>query len=117
MKRQHPALEFLSRLARNNNRVWFAEHKSEYDDVRAMWLDEVDRYIARLAQHDPRVAHQQARRQAYRIYRDTRFSPDKTPYKTFFSAAFQVQGTRDERAGYYLQMDNRPEEGDRKSVV
>lgn len=111
MKRQHPALEFLARLARNNNRVWFAEHKSEYDDVRAMWLDEVDRYIARLAQHDPRVAHQQARRQAYRIYRDTRFSPDKTPYKTFFSAAFQVQGTRDERAGYYLQMDNRPEEG------
>ncbi len=76
MKRQHPALEFLSRLARNNNRVWFAEHKSEYDDVRAIWLDEVDRYIARLAQHDPRVAHQQARRQAYRIYRDTRFSPD-----------------------------------------
>lgn len=111
MKRQHSALEFLSRLARNNNRVWFAEHKSEYDDVRAMWLDEVDRYIARLAQHDPRVAHQQARHQAYRIYRDTRFSPDKTPYKTFFSAAFQVQGTRDERAGYYLQMDNRPEEG------
>ncbi|MDE6271318.1 MAG: DUF2461 domain-containing protein [Muribaculaceae bacterium] len=107
----HPALDFLRRLADNNNRVWFAEHRSEYDDVRAQWLAEVDRYIARLAEHDPRVAHQQAKSQVYRIYRDTRFSPDKTPYKTYFSAAFQVEGRRDERAGYYLQMDNRPEEG------
>lgn len=107
----HPALAFLRRLAENNDRVWFAAHRAEYDDVRAQWLEEVDRLIARLACHDPRAARTDARHAAYRIYRDTRFSPDKTPYKTYFSAAFPVQGRRDERAGYYLQMDERPGQG------
>lgn len=109
--RQHPAIDFLRRLAENNNRPWFAAHRSEYEAVRAQWLAEVDRYIARLAEHDPRVGRLEARRQAYRIYRDTRFSADKTPYKCHFSASFDVEGGRDERAGYYLQTDIRPEEG------
>ncbi len=107
----HPALDFLGRLADNNDRAWFAAHRAEYDAVREQWLAELGRYIARLAEHDPRVGRLEARRQAYRIYRDVRFSPDKSPFKTYFSAAFQVEGRRDERAGYYLQMDNRADQG------
>lgn len=107
----HPAFSFLRRLAENNDRAWFAAHRAEYDAVREQWLAEVDRMIARLAQTDARVAHVTARSAAYRIYRDTRFSPDKTPFKTYFSASVPVQGRRDERAGYYLQFDERPGEG------
>ena len=108
--RLHPALSFLRRLADNNNREWFAAHRDEYEQLRQQWFDELARLIARLAVHDPRVARITPKQATYRIYRDTRFSPDKTPYKTYFSAAFPVQGRRDERAGYYIQMDNRPDE-------
>lgn len=111
LRKLHPALGFLRRLAENNDRAWFQAHREEYEAVREQWLSEVDRLIARLALHDPRVARLTARTAAYRIYRDTRFSPDKTPYKTYFSASFPVQGRRDERAGYYLQFDERPGEG------
>ena len=107
----HPALSFLRRLADNNNREWFHAHKEEYDAVREQWFAELDRFIARLATHDPRVAQNDARKATYRIYRDTRFSPDKTPYKTYFSAAVSPMGPRDLGAGYYLQMDERPGEG------
>lgn len=111
LRKLHPAFSFLRRLAENNDREWFNAHRAEYDAVRAQWLEETDRLIARLAVHDPRVAPLTARAAAYRIYRDTRFSHDKSPYKTYFSAALQVQGRRDERAGYYLQFDERPGEG------
>lgn len=107
----HPAFSFLRRLAENNDRSWFQAHRAEYDTVREQWLAEVDRLIARLAQHDARFAPVTARAAAYRIYRDTRFSPDKSPYKTYFSAAFHPFGRRDVGAGYYLQFDERAGEG------
>ncbi|MBJ2168122.1 MAG: DUF2461 domain-containing protein [Muribaculaceae bacterium] len=107
----HPAFSFLRRLGENNDRPWFQAHRAEYDAVREQWYAEVGRLIARLAQHDPRVGGISARSASYRIYRDTRFSNDKSPYKTYFSAAFSVQGRRDDYAGYYLQMDERPGEG------
>lgn len=106
----HPAFSFLRRLAENNNREWFAAHRAEYDEVRELWLEELGRLIARLSVHDPRVARITPKQAAYRIYRDTRFSADKTPYKTYFSAAFPVLGRRDERAGYYIQMDDRSDD-------
>lgn len=46
----------------------------------------------------------------YRIYRDTRFSTDKTPYKIYFSAAFSPWGRKTHRAAYYMQMDVRDAE-------
>lgn len=55
LRKLHPALGFLRRLAENNDRAWFQAHKDEYDAVREQWLSEVDRLIARLAQHDPRA--------------------------------------------------------------
>ena len=56
LRKLHPALGFLRRLAENNDRAWFQAHKDEYDAVREQWLSEVDRLIARLAQHDPRAS-------------------------------------------------------------
>lgn len=95
---------FLSQLSDNNNREWFAEHKAEYEALRAEWLQQVQILINELAVYDPALRHVQAKDCAYRIYRDTRFSHDKTPYKTYFSALISPRGRHFDRACYYLHM-------------
>ena len=95
--------DFLQRLSANNNRPWFQAHKAEYDELRALWMADIDRLIDHMTEWDPEMAGQSAKTSVYRIYRDTRFSPDKTPYKTFFSAALSPYGRKFEGAGYYLQ--------------
>lgn len=98
------AIDFLRRLSLNNNRAWFQEHKEEYERARSQWIDGVDRMIARMCLWQPDLAGQSGKTSSYRIYRDTRFSPDKTPYKTFFSAAISPYGRKTAYAGYYLQV-------------
>ena len=44
--------DFLTRLAANNNREWFAAHKSEYDELRGLWLDDLQRLIDLMGQWD-----------------------------------------------------------------
>ena len=96
--------DFLRRLAANNDRAWFQANRAEYDELRALWAEDIDRIIRRMTLWEPGMATQTARTAAYRINRDIRFSPDKSPYKTFFSAAFSPFGRKSERAGYYLEM-------------
>lgn len=96
--------DFFRQLALNNNRQWFCEHKSEYDELRALWLSDLQRVIDRLAQSDSRLKYLEAKDCVYRIYRDTRFSNDKTPYKTFFSAAIGPGGRHHFGAGYYVHI-------------
>jgi len=103
--------EFLRQLAANNNREWFAEHKPEYVGLRGLWEADVDRLIGYMSEWEPRLSHLTAKSSAYRIYRDIRFSPDKTPFKTFFSAAFSQYGKSTHRACYYLHMDGTTEGG------
>ena len=93
---------YLDALAANNNREWFAAHREEYDRLRARWIEDVQKLIDFMAVYDPSLAHVQARDCLYRIYRDTRFSPDKTPYKTYFSALISPTGRHCERACYYF---------------
>lgn len=94
--------DFLGRLAENNNREWFAEHKPEYERLRAAWIEDLQKLIDRMAMWEPSLAHVQARDCLYRIYRDTRFSNDKTPYKTYFSALISPTGRHCDRACYYF---------------
>ncbi len=96
--------DFLHRLERNNNRPWFQQHKNEFDTLREEWLSDLDRIIAAMTTWYPEMSSQNGKSAAYRIYRDTRFSPDKTPYKTYFSAAFSPYGRKTDRAGFYLEM-------------
>ncbi len=102
--------EFLRQVACNNNREWFHAHKETYDELRALWLADLDRLLGLMSVYEPGLASQTAKTCAYRFYRDTRFSLDKSPYKTFFSAAFSPMGRNAMRAAYYLQMDIRQEE-------
>lgn len=103
--------EFLMQVAANNNRPWFQEHRAIYDELRTLWLADLDRLIALITQWEPEMASQTARTATYRFNRDTRFSTDKSPYKTFFSAAFCIYGRKADRAGYYLQIGTSRDEG------
>lgn len=96
--------DFLQALSENNNREWFARHRDTYDRLRQLWLADIDRLIAAMSQWEPRLATQTAKDAAYRIYRDTRFSLDKTPFKTYFSAAISPWGRKTTRAGYYIEI-------------
>lgn len=102
--------EFLEQTARNNNRPWFAAHKDEYDRLREQWLNGLQRMLDCMAATVPGMTHLTARQAAYRFYRDTRFSPDKSPFKCYFSAAAGPGPRSAILAGYYLQIDSRPEE-------
>lgn len=96
--------EFLSRLAANNNREWFKEHKSEFDDLRQNWMEQLDDLRSKMSEWDPDLLRQPLSDVPYRIYRDTRFSPDKTPYKTYFAAVLSPWGRKSFRPCYYIQM-------------
>ena len=97
-------LRFLRALERHNEREWFKAHKDEYEThVRGPMLA----IIERLAIDFPRVAPGliASPRSLYRIYRDTRFSPDKTPYKTHVAASFSHQTLpKNEGAGLYFHL-------------
>ena len=96
--------DFLTRLAENNDRTWFAANRAEYDSLRADWLTKIQRIINALAVNDPTLRGVQASDCAYRIYRDTRFSHDKTPDKTYFSALISPTGRHCDRACYYVHI-------------
>lgn len=96
--------DFLRKLDQNNNREWFAAHRDTYERLRNLWLADIDRLIAAMAKWEPRLASLTAKDAAYRIHRDTRFSLDKTPYKTYFSAAISPWGRKTNRAGYYIEI-------------
>lgn len=98
--------DFLDSLARNNNREWFQQHKSLYTDLRQQWLADLDRLIALMSSYEPRLQSTTAAESVYRINRDVRFSPDKRPYKTFFSASISPYGKKSMHAGYYIEIGN-----------
>ena len=98
----HKILSFLKDVAANNNREWFAEHKEEYLAAREDFEQGVALLIGRLTKMDPSVAHITVKDATYRFYRDTRFSPDKSPYKRHFGAYICAHGKKALHGGYYI---------------
>src|SRR6185503_3909232 len=98
-------LQFLRSLKRNNNREWFQEHKSIYETRVKQPLEGL---IDALASDFERFAPEMiasSKVSAYRIYRDTRFSKDKSPYKTHVAAVFPRSGLgKHEGAGFYIHI-------------
>jgi len=97
-------LEFLSQLKENNNREWFAENKPRYEKARIQVLDFVGHLIPEMVMIDDAYAGLNASDCVFRIYRDVRFSKDKSPYKTNFGAYLVPGGKKSNRAGVYLQI-------------
>ena len=107
------ALTFLKQLKRNNKREWFQERKPQFDELLLNPMRElVEQMDVRLAAFAPEIIGS-PKRSIFRIYRDTRFSKDKTPYKThvacWFSHSRSSHGVGSEThgagAGYYFHLE------------
>jgi uncharacterized protein (TIGR02453 family) len=98
--------DFLTDLEKNNNREWFQENKKRYDAALKNVQDFVTQLIAGISAFDASVSSQNAKDCIFRIYRDVRFSHDKTPYKTHFGAYIALGGRKGGNAGYYIHIQN-----------
>ncbi len=101
-------LTFLKQLKKNNNREWFQKNKDSYErDVREPLLRFVEAFEPRLEKISPHFVAD-ARKTGgslFRIYRDTRFSRDKSPYKTYVGIQFRHERAKDVHApGFYLHI-------------
>jgi uncharacterized protein (TIGR02453 family) len=98
-------LQFLRSLKRHNNREWFQEHKGIYEKhVKQPLADLVEAIAGEFQQFAPEMIAS-PRTSSYRIYRDTRFSKDKSPYKTHVAAVFPRSGLgKHEGAGFYIHI-------------
>ncbi len=102
----HNILEFLKELKLNNNREWFAENKKWFDQVKVEFEQISKELILEISKFDEEIKHVEAKDCIFRIYRDTRFSHDKTPYKTHFGVFIASAGGRkSQRGGYYIHLD------------
>jgi uncharacterized protein (TIGR02453 family) len=100
-------LQFLKKLKRNNNRVWFESHKHEYEEYLRLPMQS---FIFSLQPHFQSFAPEfdlSPKRSIFRIYRDIRFSNDKTPYKTHIAAHFVLWGKEKGLvgSGYYFHVE------------
>lgn len=97
-------IKFLFALQKNNNREWFNEHKHDYLEAQGVFNNFAEKLIAGIASFDESVAGNQLKDCTYRIYRDTRFSPDKSPYKSHIGAFVCPGGKKSGFSGYYFQV-------------
>jgi uncharacterized protein (TIGR02453 family) len=99
------ALTFLRSLKRNNRREWFQPRKEIFESkIKAPMIQLVEAINAELLRFAPDHITD-PKKAVYRIYRDTRFSPDKTPYKTHIAAIFPHHGLeKQSSAGFYFHL-------------
>lgn len=99
-------IDFFERLARNNARDWFHAHKRDYERyVKELFNAFVAEMIDRISLIDPSIAIE-PKDATFRIARDIRFSPDKTPYKTHVAAVISRAGRKDMRyPGLFFRFD------------
>lgn len=106
---QPELFQFLRQLKRNNNREWFARNKARYQQLvvepAMLFISAFAPHLAKLSPHfvaDPRPT----RGSLFRIYRDTRFSSDKLPYKTHIGIHFSHESGKDAHAPvFYLHFE------------
>ena len=99
-------LNFLKEISRNNNREWFASNKDRWRRVDHLADELTQDIINGMASFEPDVKKLTPKDCRYRIYRDTRFSLDKTPYKTHIGIFINPPyGKKSLRAGYYLHLE------------
>jgi uncharacterized protein (TIGR02453 family) len=100
-------LRFLGRLKRNNNRRWFQANKQEYQELVRFPMECLIASLAqRMADAAPDIEFH-PKKSIFRIYRDTRFSRNKTPYKTNIAASFKLRGHQSptETPGLYVGIE------------
>jgi uncharacterized protein (TIGR02453 family) len=97
-------LQFLRELKKNNDRAWFNKNKDRFVAANENFTRFVQTLIDETAKFDKSAAGIDAKNAVFRIYRDIRFSKDKSPYKTHFGAVLTGRG-KGFLAGYYLHVE------------
>lgn len=97
-------LQFLKTLQKNNNREWFNENKHLYTEAQQNMLLFLEKLIEEIAEFDEDILKIDPKKALFRIYRDTRFSKDKIPYKNNFGAGLGM-GKGNRISGYYLHIE------------
>lgn len=98
-------LRFLKQLSAHNDREWFKEHKDEYAIVQRQFERLLELVIARISTFDSSVSHLIPSDCTYRIYRDIRFSSDKSPFKTHIGGYINAKGKKSMHCGYYIHIE------------
>ena len=96
-------LDFLKSLKKNNDRDWFNKHKDRYVEAHENVITFADALLNEMNKHD-KIETTTGKNSLFRIYRDVRFSKDKTPYSCRFSGGFQ-RATKKLRGGYYFHIE------------
>ncbi|SDQ11683.1 TIGR02453 family protein [Chryseobacterium soldanellicola] len=96
--------EFLNKLTVNNNREWFNENKNLYTESQENVIFFLEALLNEMSEFDEELRKIDAKKALFRIYRDTRFSKDKIPYKTNFGASLGM-GKGSQKGGYYLHLE------------
>lgn len=98
-------MKFLKDLKANNDRDWFNDNKKKYEEAREDFEAFVADLIKGIAKFDPPIADIVPKKAVFRIYRDVRFSKDKSPYKVNFGAHLTSSPVKvHDRAGYYINL-------------
>jgi uncharacterized protein (TIGR02453 family) len=98
-------LNFLSELKENNNKEWFDLNRDRYQECRKKVLFLTELIIHEAGKFDPEIGVQDPKDCVFRIFRDVRFSNDKTPYKTNMGSFIAKGGRKSISAGYYLHIE------------
>lgn len=100
--------QFLKDLKQNNNRDWFLANKPRFEIAKNEFEQFITQLIGEISKFDPTIGHHSAKDCIFRIYRDVRFSKDKSPYKTHFGAHISAAAKKSDihsRAGYYIHIE------------
>ncbi len=98
-------LQFLEFLKKNNNREWFRANKPLYEEAKVEVESFVNQLIPAVRKFDNEIGILSPKDCMFRIYRDVRFSKDKSPYKINFGGFITKGGRRAGNAGYYLHIE------------
>lgn len=93
---------FLTQLEKNNDRDWFTANKGTYQASLDNIISFADEVLAKLNRHDV-IETLNGKKSLFRIYRDVRFSKDKSPYKTHWAGGYK-RASKERRGGYYFQI-------------
>jgi len=97
------SLDFLKDLSKHNDRDWFAANKDRYTTAYENITEFADSLLAEMNRHD-NIETPSGKKSMYRIYKDVRFSKEKVPYNTHWSAGFR-RATKKLRGGYYFRIE------------
>ena len=100
-----PTLAFLKAIKKNNNKEWFDKNKEKYLFAKENVETLIDNVLKEIVSFDKRYSDLSAKKCTYRIYRDVRFSPNKTPYKNNLGASINIGGKKALNAGFYIHIE------------